>query len=210
VQALLLLCAVAAAPPARPAVKVTVDTSDAPEAARWAVKAKALVQEWHPRISRLLPSDGHTPPSQVRIVFKKDMRGVAYTSGRTITIALKWIQAHPDDYGMVVHELTHVIQDYRRGGPGWLVEGIADYVRFSHYEPKTPIRINPRRASYRDGYRTTAKFLAWLERKHDRGIVCKLNGALRAGKYSKELFRTSTSKTLDALWADFFAAEERK
>ena len=145
----------------------------------------------------------------MRIVFKKDMKGVAYASGRTIVIASAWIEAHPDDFGMVVHELTHVVQGYRRGGPGWLVEGIADYVRFAHFEPKTRITINPRRASYRDGYRTTAKFLAWVEKTHGAGTVRKLNEALRKGKYKDTLFETYTGRSVGRLWTDFLAAQER-
>ena len=70
--------------------------------------------------------------------------------------------------------------DYRRGnrGAGWLVEGIADYIRFYHYEPQTKLTLNPRRASYKDGYRTTAMFLAWVEKNQEKGIVRKLNEAL--------------------------------
>jgi hypothetical protein len=200
---------VAAAPPA-PRVRVYVDTKEVPELAGWGRKAAALVEQWHPKISALLHSEGHTPPREVRIVFRKNMKGVAFASGRTITIAAAWVKAHPDDFGMVVHELTHVVQGYRRGGPSWLVEGIADYVRFSHFEPKTRIRVDPKRASYRDGYRTAAKFLAWAEAKHDRGLVRALNAALRAGAYKDSLFEKRTGKKLDALWADFLAAQERK
>jgi hypothetical protein len=197
----------------RAGVEVTVDTSESPDLAEWGAKAKKLVEEWHPKIAALLKSKGFTPPRTVKIVFKKDMKGVAYASGRTITIAAGWIHKHPDDYGMVVHELTHVIQSYRGGGrgAGWLVEGIADYVRFFHYEPKTKVIIpNPRRASYRDSYRTSAKFLAWIEKTHDKDIVRKLNEALRTSKYKDDLFKTYTSKTLDELWAAFVASFEKK
>jgi hypothetical protein len=211
---LIALCAVAAAPPpkppANPAVKVTVDVREVPELKGWADKAAALAEKWHPIISRMLHSNGHVPPSEVRIVFKKELKVPAYASGRTITISGKWVTDHPDDWGMVVHELTHVVQGYKRGGPGWLVEGIADYVRFSHYEPKTKVTVNPKRASYKDGYRTTAKFLAWAEAEHDRDLVRKLNETLRQGRYKDELFEKHTGKNLDRLWADFLAAQERK
>ncbi|MGL4554159.1 MAG: basic secretory protein-like protein [Gemmataceae bacterium] len=205
----LLLCVFAAAPPAV-SVRVTVDTSEVPEVAAWGRDAKRLVEKWHPVIGRLLASDGFTPPGDVRIVFKKDMKGVAFASGRTITIAAKWVKDHPDDYGMVVHELTHVVQSYRRGGPGWLVEGIADYVRFAHYEPGTRVVVNRKRASYRDGYRTAGKFLAWAEATHDEELVRTLNAALRAGRYEDGLFKARTGKTLDELWAAFLAAQERR
>src|SRR5262249_20271504 len=157
-------------------------------------------------------SDGFTPPADVRIVFKKDMKGVAFTQGTTIVVAADWINKHPDDYGMIVHELTHVVQAYRRGnrGAGWLVAGVADYVPFFHYEPETKVTVNPRRASYRDGYRTTAAFLAWLGKNHDQGIVRRLNDALRKGEYKDDLFQTLTGKPLDELWDAFSASLERK
>ena len=195
---------------ARPVVKVVVDTSEVPEVAAWGKKAKALVETWHPKVSDLLKSDGFSPPTEVKIVFKKEMKGVAFASGKTITIASSWIEKHPDDWGMVVHELTHVVQAYPPGGPSWLIEGIADYVRFIHYEPKTRIDIDTKKASYRDSYRTSAKFLGWVEKTHDKAIVRKLNAALRKGKYKDELFETYTKKTLDQLWTAFLVAEERK
>lgn len=188
-----------------PAVKVGIDTSEVPELAPWAEKAKALVEEWHPILSRMLASEGFTPPSEVTLTFKKDMRGVAFASGNRITIAGDWIKAHPDDYGMVVHELSHVIQSYPPSKAGWLVEGIADYLRFRHYEPQVKLSIaDPEKASYRDSYRTAAQFLAWLEGEHP-GTVGKLNAALRRGEYEDELFREAAGKDLDALWAEFVA-----
>jgi hypothetical protein len=198
------------APEKPKAVAVTVDDAETPELKEWAGKAKALVEKWHPLIARLLKSDDFTPPDKVKLVFKKEMKGIAYTSGQTITISARWVKAHPDDWGMVVHELTHVIQSYRRPGrdTGWLVEGIADYVRFFHYEPGPSIgRFNPRGASYRDGYRTTARFLAWVEKAHDKNIVHKLNQALREGAYKDALFKDYTGQILDELWADFLKAQ---
>jgi hypothetical protein len=196
----------------RPA-QVEVDTSAAPDLADWGAKAKKLVMDWHPRVAGMLPSEGFKPRRAVRLVFKKDLRVPAYASGGTITISADWVRKHPDDFGMVIHELTHVIQDYGRAKgprPGWLVEGIADYVRFFHYEPNVKIRINPQKASYRDSYRTTAKFLAWVEKQHDKELVRKLNAALRRGEYRDELFQQYTTRTLDQLWANFIAAVERK
>lgn len=195
----------------RVSVKVIVDTSEAPELAAWADKAKAIVEKWHPIISELLKSDGFTPPAEVKLTFKKHMKGVAGTSGSTITIAAEWIKKHPDDFGMIVHELTHVIQSYPKYDPVWLVEAIADYVRYFHYEPKAKLAgIDPARTSYRDGYGTAAMFLAWIERTHDKAIVRKLNEALRRSEYKYDLFKQCTSKSLDRLWADFLEDEASK
>jgi hypothetical protein len=194
------------------AVQVQVDTSEVPDLEPWGAKAKALVEKWHPILADLLKSDGFTPPSEVKIVFKKDMKGVAFTSGNTITIAADWINKSPNDYGMVVHELTHVIQSYPRTNrkDGWLVEGIADYVRFFKYEPKTKLGpINNPDASYRQGYRTAARFLAWIEKTYDKEIVVKLNQALRKSEYKDEMFKDATGKDLDDLWADFLKSQKK-
>jgi hypothetical protein len=193
------------------ALTVTVDTKEVPELRDWGKKAQQTVEKWHPLIAKMLQSDGFTAPDRVQLVFKKDMKGVAYATGNTIVIAAHWVKEHPDDLGMVVHELTHVVQAYPGGNrdAGWLTEGIADYVRFFHYEPKTKLRL-PRRASYRDGYRTTALFLAWIEKNHDKDIVRKLNADLRKGKYRSSLFKKYTSKSVDDLWTAFVAEQERK
>ena len=202
-----LACTAPAAADDKPAaVQVTVDVSEVPDLKEWGDKAKALVEKWHPVISDLLKSDGFTPPSEVKIVFKKDMKGVAYTSGRTITIAAKWVQKHPDDFGMVAHELTHVVQSYfaTPRDAGWVVEGMADYVRFFKYEPDADLGpVNTGKAGYRDGYRTAAKFLDWIAKTHDKDIVAQLNQALRKSEYKDELFKDATGKGLDDLWAEF-------
>lgn len=191
-----------------PALKVNVDISQTPELADWAQQAKSTVEEWHPRIAKLLPSDGFTPPAEITLFFQKDMKGVAHTSGNKITISAEWVKKHPDDLGMVVHELTHVIQSYPRSDAGWLVEGIADYIRLYHYEPKVKLSgIDPARQSYRDGYRTTALFLAWIQRTQDEAIIRKLNHALRRSEYNYAFFKQCTSKSLDRLWAEFLEDE---
>jgi hypothetical protein len=206
------LPALASATDAKPAAKlrgvlVTVDVSETPELKAWAAKATALVEKWHPIISEMLRSDGFTPPAKVQLVFRKDMKGIAEASGNQITIAASWLEQNPDDYGMVVHELTHVVQSYPANDAGWLVEGIADYVRFFHFEPRTKLDpIDPKRDNYRDGYRTAACFLAWLEKSHDKHIVRKLNQSLRRSEYKETLFKDYTGKTLDELWREFLAS----
>ncbi len=182
---------------------VTIDVSDAPESAEWSQRAKLLVEKWHPLLAAFLAGPDFRPPTHVKLVFKKEMRAPAYASRDVITISAAWIKAHPEDDGMVVHELTHVIQAYRHGAPGWLVEGIADYTRFFLFEPRTLIRVDPERAGYKDGYRTSAKFLAWVASTYDKQLIPKLNKELRSGEYRDDFFRSSTGKDLNALWSEF-------
>src|SRR5205823_14557500 len=143
--------------------------------------------------------------------FEKEMKGVAYSSGGEIHIAANWVRSHPNDFGMVIHELTHLVQRYPRNrGPqaGWLVEGIADYVRLGYFEPLLPRpRIDFIKARYTDAYKTTAIFLLWLEGKYGADLVPKLNAALRAGHYSDALFQQATGKEVTQLWSDFATAQ---
>jgi hypothetical protein len=112
----------------------------------------------------------------------------------------------------MVHETVHCVQRYRRGGnrnPGWLVEGIADYIRFFKYEPGKLGRINPDRARYDGSYRVTAAFLAYVTEKYDKELVRKLNMAMRAGEYKEEVWKDCTGKTVQELGEEWKATLRR-
>ena len=98
--------------------------------------------------------------------------------------------------------------------PGWLTEGIPDYIRFYLYEPQTKgaeiTARNLERAKYNASYRVTGNFHNWVSQKYDPNIVRKLNAAARAGACSEEVWKSATGKTspeLDAEWKQ--AHEER-
>ena len=114
----------------------------------------------------------------------------------------------------MVHEAAHVVQQYggatgRHPVPGWLTEGIADYIRWWKYEPASvrrpvaPTRRNGQAASYKDSYQTTAAFLEFIAKNYDHEIVVKLNAVGRNGTYSSDLWKKYTGKTVDELWAEF-------
>lgn len=168
-------------------------------------------------IIKTLKADGRQH-SSVHIVLTYAYGGVAATSNSefgkhertpTIVVSAKYALAHPGDLGMIVHEMVHVVQAYPRYDPGWLVEGIADYVRWFFYEPvsKRP-HPNPKKATARDAYQTTAAFLYWAANKYNQDLVPKLNEALRANRYEEGMFKDLTGKTLDELnteWRDFLS-----
>ena len=127
------------------------------------------MREWYPKIVGLLPSEGFEAPKNVSIVFSQNMRGVAATGGTRIRCAASWFRQNlkGEAIGSVVHELVHVAQQYGRARsgtssatPGWVVEGIADYIRWFKYEPQSQgARITKRniaRARYDASYRITA------------------------------------------------------
>jgi hypothetical protein len=187
-------------------VEFTVNVDDAPAMKGWAEKTARLCERWYPRISDELRSPGYRPPQQVTMTLRKNYRGVAAAGGGRIVGSVQWFSERPRDVGAMIHETVHIVQNYRRGNnPGWLVEGIADYIRFFKYEPGKLGRINPKRARYSDSYRTSAAFLAWLTEKHDPDIVRKLNQAMRAGEYRDELFKKWTGKTVQELGQEWRA-----
>ncbi len=192
-----------------PEVKLAFDGTPTPEVRAWADEAAKQVREWWPQVARLLATEQFKSPATLTLRFKPGLKVPAFRNAEGLTINTDWITKHPDDFGMVIHEMTHAIQDYH-GVPkdaGWLTEGIADYIRYWHYEPEVPhCRIDPAKASYRDGYSTTGSFLAWLIVKYDRRAVRQLDAALRAGKYSDAVFEQITGKSLDPLWQEFIAS----
>lgn len=184
-------------------LKVTVDTTGAPECQAWAERAKEMVELWHPIVSAYLDAPLHPGEKEIKLVFK-DMKGVAATSKNVITIASGWVRSHPEDLGMVLHELVHVVQDYPPTQSVWLMEGIADYIRFWMAEPEgQPKGFNRGKENYRNGYRTTGAFLAWIEKQYQTPIIRDANAALRRGTYKDSLFEEKTGKNLDALWTEF-------
>lgn len=189
---------------------VVVDVSEFPEGEAWGNAAKGLVETWFGTLTTLLATEDYEVPDEIRLVIKKEISAPAWASGSEITISGKWITEHPDDLGVVIHELVHVIQQYpnSRTKPGWLVEGIADYIRWWRYEPEAPRpRIDPERNNYDNSYRTTAYFLAWTSRKYNMGLVPALDRALRKREDPMPVFKELTGKEPAELWKEFVATK---
>jgi Peptidase of plants and bacteria/F5/8 type C domain len=181
-------------------VEFVLDVSDAPDMKDWIEKAARVCEKAYPMINEALKSDGFKPATVISMTLKKDYKGVAATGGSRITGSVKYFQDHPDDLGAMIHETVHVVQRYRtRNSPGWLVEGVADYIRFFKYEPGKIGRLNAERAKYDGSYRVTAAFLNYTAEKYDKELVKKLNKALREGEYKEELWKELTKKTVQEL-----------
>lgn len=194
----------------------TMDTSVAPDLSDWAnTELAAVVKEWYPKIVKLLPSDGFEPATNVTIRFRDNMRGTpASAGGGRVNCNAEWFRKNlkGEAKGAVVHELVHVVQDYGRARranpdaartPGWIVEGIPDYIRWFIYEPQAKgaeiTQRNLARAKYDGNYRITANFLNWVVEKYDKQLIQKLNVAARSGKYSEDLWKEYTGKTVQEL-----------
>lgn len=188
------------------------DTTETPQLKPWVdSKLKPICVEWYPKIIDMLPSEGFEPAKRVTIQFDRDMDGVAFAAGSAIHCGARWFEDNLEGEaaGAVVHELAHVVQRYgrnrgSRNNPGWLVEGIADYVRWFVYEPKV-LRAppDPEKAKYTDSYHTTASFLDFLVKAGHADVVKSLNAAMRDGTYSPAVWERAAGGTVDELWEQY-------
>lgn len=191
--------------------RFSVDTSQAADLAPWAKeKLIPVIKTWYPKIVEMLPGKDFKAPSTFSIVFDPKYTGVAATMGTTVVCNPAWYRKELDREGLgsVVHELVHVVQQYgRRRVPGWLTEGVADYIRWYLYEPESKgCEISPEAAArvrHDQSYRVSANFLNWVITHHDKELVKELNAALREGRYAPEFWPQRTKLELAALADDW-------
>lgn len=148
-----------------------------------------------------------------RVVFyiDRNYNGVAATSGNVVRYKPGWMLKKPTDIDVVTHEVMHIVQAYGGGaGPGWLTEGIADYVRavygVDNEGAKWALPKYNNTRKYTDSYRVTAGFLIWVEKNVNKDLVVNLNERLRKHTFTNEAWKELTGKTLDELWAAYAAA----
>ena len=179
--------------------KIVFDTKQLENLTKFTKEAEVLAKAEYPKTADVLGIP-RSSLADVKVIIDFNADGVAYADGLTIHVAAKYASAHPDDTGLVVHELCHVAQHYPKYDPVWLVEGIADYVRWFAFEPlnKRPV-VKKAKANARASYRTTGAFIDWVLRTKDKEIVHQLNKALHEDYYKEDLWKEYTGSTLDEL-----------
>lgn len=207
--------------------RFTFDTTLAPDLIEWTdTKLIPVIKEWYPKLVSMLPSDNYQAPTNLLARYRDDMGGTpASAGGNNINLNVDWFRKNLDGeaVGSVVHEMVHSVQQYNRGRrnnpeatrtPGWIVEGIPDYIRWFLYEPQTQgARITKRnleRAKYDASYRVTGNFLDWVVRTYDKDIIRKLNAAAREGRYKEELWKDFTGKTVQELGEEWRKGHEER
>jgi hypothetical protein len=147
--------------------------------------------------------------SLTKVIFIIDpaYKGVAATGNGMARYSPKWMKEHPEDIDVVTHEVMHIVQAYpRRTGPGWLTEGIADYVRYkfgvNNEKGKWSLPAYDTSHRYTKSYRITARFLVWLEKQYPT-IVNELDSAMRSATYTPEIWTKLTGKSIDDLWTKY-------
>ncbi len=142
---------------------------------------------------------------KVYFVMDTAYKGVAATSDGIVRFNPEWFKKHPNDIDVVTHEVMHIVQAYPDGaGPGWLTEGIADYVRYTlgvdNAGAGWSLPDYKATQHYTNAYRVTARFLVWVQNNYGKKIVQKLDAAMRSKTYTAAIWGKLSGKTLDELW----------
>lgn len=108
----------------------------------------------------------------------------------------------PDVLITFYHETAHCMQHVNGSGPllGAFHEGHADYIRWVKVWGS---RVTDAGGNFKDGYKSVAYFLEWLDRRHPE-FVYKFNMALSAGSKSiDEIIHQLTGKPRETLWQEY-------
>ncbi|TKK71643.1 secretory protein [Ilyomonas limi] len=155
-------------------------------------------------------SDMYNPNTAKKVTFIIDPAydGVAATSGDIVRFNPEWFHKHPGDIDVVTHEVMHIVQAYPDdAGPGWITEGIADYVRYKmgvdNAGANWKLTEYNAKQNYDNSYRITARFFVWIEQNHDKDFVKQLDAAMRSKTYTDDFAREHTGKTFSELWEEY-------
>ncbi len=171
---------------------------------------KRLIETFFEVYPKLAKAYNQNTLKKVDFVIDTAYKGVAATNNGRVVYNPGWFHKHPGDIDVVTHEVMHIVQNYGKSvGPGWLTEGIADYVRykFGVDNPGANWKLPDLKESqnYTNSYRITARFLLWMEEHQKRDSVKELDEQLRDHTYTADSWKQNTGKSLDELWAAYVA-----
>ncbi|HEX3642664.1 MAG TPA: NB-ARC domain-containing protein [Ktedonobacteraceae bacterium] len=160
----------------------------------------------YPQLVNRFALDPATAPRNVTLTFSSNLSSPGAASDTTITLNANWMRQHPTDVGLLTHELTLVVQQYRSGVPAWFSEGMANYARYEYGSAdddwSLPDAVQPQ-DSYKQGGGIAARFLVWLEQYTSLDIVDQINHALQTKQSFASAFHRLTHHTVDELWNQY-------
>jgi len=150
----------------------------------------------------------HNTAKKVIFIIDPAYDGVAATGGNLVRYNPEWFHKHPEDIDVVTHEVMHIVQSYPdHTGPGWITEGIADYVRYKfgvdNEGANWKMPDYSAKQNFNNSYRITARFFVWIEKNYDKNFVKKLDNAMRTRTYKSTFSMDNTGKTFEELWAEY-------
>jgi hypothetical protein len=187
VAAMVLVAATAlgSAPKAEAAVICNVDSSAIPanltRARRYAGETGTgrCTAAWNRIVGRVV-AGRYTPPGAVLVAFVARPYGrdrPAATLGNRVEVNYNYVDTNYTDWGVLTHELTHVIQSYPHGQV-WVAEGIADWARYDAGQPPPNHGPSPSCAgghNYVEGYECSAAFFKFLNRRFGGAVLQDVN-----------------------------------
>lgn len=175
-----------------------------------ATTGKRLIETFFTVYPKEVKTYNPKAPDTVTVVIDPTYTGVAAAASSLIRINPEWLRKNPEDIDVITHEAMHLVQSYpHRAGPGWITEGIADYVRHKMgvNNEKSGWKLTPFQSShhYTNAYRITARFFCWVEQQYDKKLVKQLDHAMRTKTYSPEFWVKHTGLPVDTLWTKYSA-----
>ena len=195
-----------------PLYRFKVDATKFPDVAKTVEKNfRQQIEVMAPKVVSLLDGAGAKWTGGEITIVPTDEKGAAWTSagGDKIWLCNDFARTSPNEVvGACLHEFGHLVQDYRplqgrakpyHSGPGWLCEGIVDWVRWFNMEGAAGVKRATEDAKKNPkldkGYGITASFLDYIARSYDRDFVAKLNKTCRDGRYGEDVWKSLTGMT---------------
>lgn len=170
---------------------------------------KRFVDAYFLQYPKLISKYNLDSKKAVKFFIDGKYEGVAEAYGNTIRYNPAWFEKNPEDIDVITHELMHIVQNYTGNVPGWVTEGVADYVRategINNLNGKWTMPDVKPDHSYSNAYRITARFLLWITQRYQKDFVIKLNEAARASTYTADFWKNNTGKNVDELWSEYVA-----
>jgi hypothetical protein len=188
---------------------VRFDTSMASDLAAYSMQGAAFLRIWYPKLATALALPDYAPIASFTVRFDPSYTGLAYTLTSTTEIVVNpsWPRDHPQDFGMLLHESTHMLND-AHDTPGWILEGMADHSREYILHDRDPSPIGPN-DHYTQGYSQASYFLNWIQDTHKTPLVRTLMIASHQDAYSPSIFVDKTGSTIGKLWQALTGETER-
>jgi predicted alpha-1,2-mannosidase len=169
-----------------------------------------FIEQYFTQYPKLFNKYNSESPKEVLFFIDDKYTGVAEASGNRVRFNPAFFNKNLEDLDAITHELMHLVQQYGYSNcPGWVTEGIADYVRaiYGINNVKggwTMPDVLPTH-SYNNSYRITARFFIWITQNYKSDFITTLDGMIRQKKYSENTWKELTGKSVEELWKDYVA-----
>jgi hypothetical protein len=163
------------------------------------INGKALLEAWYPKFSALLASEAAPAPTAFTMVAKPTC-GAGCVINNTIEVDPGWARdalTKPSHSDLFIHEGVHIMQPYR-GAPGWVVEGMADWVKYYIYGSNTT--TNPTTYTYLNGYERAGYFFNWIAATYKLPNFTRDLHQISSTGFSYDFFKQQTGKDVGQLW----------